>query len=494
MLHCCLAACAPATNRKVRGSRLASTADAASFCGSFGGYSACINLCTSLQSDACWNDYLGSLTADVRFADKLQSWVILQYALDVCASTMPAPGCTDWALLEPLTVPHRLDHLCAPQCSWAGLPLPATQWINATLPQPDVLVSKPTFCARRSDNAYCAVVSTMDADVCDLMRTGCADYYQEQLASQLGAASAAAHAAEESGCLSAHPTSEHAATSLVPPPVASYPIGRASRAAVWAAIGSALGADSGGNTSALGGGGGRRISLTRARVQRERAWPALPGLGADGGAHRVGPAARRRALLPWHARPRRSGHFVPAHRTEGRGRRRRDAVHRSRVVRAGRRARARRARARRDTDATWLRGPLPGRPWPRLLASRRRPRLHEPRDCQRGGDRDDARRCAPPDGHRLRAGRPLPAGPPSRDLADGRLARRLHHRGGAAAAAGGRRAPLQAAGDGQLHGCGSHRRERRDARAIHGASSLLQPRVPRDGRQVAPCLPAQRDA
>ena len=78
------------------------TSSSALFCTAFGGLPACLNLCSSLESDHCWNSYLETLAADARFSDKLQSWILLQYARDSCVSTTQSLTCSDWMLLEPL--------------------------------------------------------------------------------------------------------------------------------------------------------------------------------------------------------------------------------------------------------------------------------------------------------------------------------------------------------------------------------------------------------
>ena len=238
----------------------AGTGSSSNFCTVFGGLSACTNLCSSLEMDHCWNRYLDNLAADTRFSDKLQSWMMLQYARDICASTALTSACSDWTLLEPLTVPNLLEQLCAPECQWSSLPPPAVSWINTSIPRAS-LVSKGLFCSKRHDNAFCAAVTVDSAHGCDLLRNGCEDFYRARLSSRMGPAAAAQqYSALQPQCLLEQPLVRSMLSlpppiltlSTTPPRIAAYPIGRISRAEGWAIIGAALGESS----SAVSGSGG----------------------------------------------------------------------------------------------------------------------------------------------------------------------------------------------------------------------------------------------
>ncbi len=247
------------------------TSSSALFCTAFGGLPACLNLCSSLESDHCWNSYLETLAADARFSDKLQSWILLQYARDSCVSTTQSLTCSDWMLLEPLAVPHLLEQLCAPQCLWTQLPPPAAAWINATLPQE--VLSKELFCSSQHDNTFCAAAAASvrgtrlsgdDAHECDLLRNGCENYYLALQRSRMGAAAAAQRHSDLQPVCHLEQRLDNATLSLpppivtlsiTPPPIATFPVGRVSRREAWAIIGGALGGD-GNGSAALGESGG----------------------------------------------------------------------------------------------------------------------------------------------------------------------------------------------------------------------------------------------
>jgi hypothetical protein len=210
--------------------------------------------------DHCWNRYLDDLAADTRFSDKLQSWMILQYARDICASTALTSACSDWTVLEPLTVPNLLEQLCAPECQWSSLPPPAVSWINTSIPRAS-LVSKGLFCSKRHDNAFCAAVTVDSAHGCDLLRNGCGDFYLAHQSSRMGPAAAAQqYSALQPQCLLEQPQVNSMLSlpppiltlSTTPPRIVAFPIGRISRAEGWAIIGAALGESS----SAVSGSGG----------------------------------------------------------------------------------------------------------------------------------------------------------------------------------------------------------------------------------------------
>ncbi len=224
------------------------------FCDSFGGTEACLSLCDSLHLDACWNLYLHDLTADARFSDSITAWLILQFALDSCATLLPAASpCDEWAKLAPLDTRHRLNQLCSPACDWDDLPRAAVLWVNASHP---AAPTRDALCARRADNTFCAVASATSAhsSPCDLIRNGCAAYHLEQLAGELGASEGAAqYELLEAACRLELPATEHAHISLEPPSAAVTPIGRASRAEILSLIASALDADGNGT---IGGGAG----------------------------------------------------------------------------------------------------------------------------------------------------------------------------------------------------------------------------------------------
>ena len=206
-----------------------------------------------LQIDACWNIYLDVLASDreERFADSIQAWIVLQYALDSCAAAPSAAStCTDWAFLEPLETPYMLDQLCSSSCDWDLMSRPASLWINATLPSAP---RKDVICAKRADNFFCAAAVFADAQACDLIRNGCAEYYREHLASTLGASVASAqYSLEVAACtqeLQSAPWGAHAKMSLLPPTVVLRPIGRASRMEINALVEASLPGGGGSSSS-----------------------------------------------------------------------------------------------------------------------------------------------------------------------------------------------------------------------------------------------------
>ena len=104
-------------------------------CQLLGGTVACLNLCMSLRSDACWNEYLGSLAPSIA-GGSLTIWLALQTLQStVCSVANDAArprvsSCDDWELLEPLT-PHALvDALCDMRCDWeSDLPVEAQSFV-----------------------------------------------------------------------------------------------------------------------------------------------------------------------------------------------------------------------------------------------------------------------------------------------------------------------------------------------------------------------------
>ena len=92
----------------------------------------CVDLCSSLQSDACWDEYLGTLPKAMN-STTIVVWLLLQRVHNLCAANGPFASdpqsqmftaCGNEALLEPLTPESHADALCDRRCNWTNGYLP----------------------------------------------------------------------------------------------------------------------------------------------------------------------------------------------------------------------------------------------------------------------------------------------------------------------------------------------------------------------------------
>lgn len=105
-------------------------------CNTLGGLSACFSLCSSLQSDTCFDDYLKSLGSSPVFGGStLLPFMALHQFLSHCKDADTTSTCTDSNLLAPLKPQYQRELLCDPRCSWDQLPAFAVNLVKSELAQ-----------------------------------------------------------------------------------------------------------------------------------------------------------------------------------------------------------------------------------------------------------------------------------------------------------------------------------------------------------------------